>query len=128
MNLCTPIQSAPGARRQLAEKAYAAIEAGCREKFSLDKLADSLYVNKCYLVRAFSATFGYSPLVCHNRCRCHQACRLLARRDLSVTEIGYQVGFVSNAHFSRIFRDIIGVTPTDYRKELMDGQFQTNVS
>ena len=45
-----------------------------------------------------------------------------------MTEIGYQVGFVSNAHFSRIFRDIVGVTPTDYRKELMDGQFQTNVS
>lgn len=44
------------------------------------------------------------------------ACRLLLETDESVNQIAYRVGFYDYGHFSRIFRDIKGMTATEYRK------------
>ena len=93
-----------GARHELAEKARQYIEAHYTEKFSLDAIAGSLFVNKSYLCRAFRDSFGCTMLTWQNTYRCRMARRLMETTDLSVTAIAYEVGFASSAHFSRIFR------------------------
>ena len=115
---CPVVGACGGARQELAARALAYIEQHCTEKFSLDALAGALYVNKCYLVRAFHDTYGITPLACHNRFRCRRAGKLLEDSTLSVTEVGYTAGFASSSHFSRIFRQVTGVTPTEYRRGL----------
>ena len=100
---------------QLIQSAKAYITAHSREKFSLQAVADALYVNKCYLLRQFRARTGGTLLGYHNQVRCEQAKQMLADTALSISEIGEAVGFVSSAHFAHVFKKTVGVTPTEYR-------------
>lgn len=111
----------PGARKKktggeaLAQAASDYVEAHYKEKFSLRKMADSLYVNESYLLRAFKKYRGYTLLAYHNLVRCRRAKELLAQTDEDVSEIGEAVGFVTSAHFSHVFKKTEGCTPTEYR-------------
>ena len=99
----------------LAQAASAYMEAHYKEKFSLQAMADTLYVNGSYLLRVFKKYRGCTPLVYHNLVRCRHAKELLVRTGEEVSEIGEKVGFVSSAHFSHVFRKTEGCTPTEYR-------------
>ena len=46
---------------------------------------------------------------------------LLTESDLSISEIGETVGFVSSAHFSHVFKKMTGMTPSAYRLSQFDG-------
>lgn len=100
---------------QLVRAAKAYITAHSTEKFSLQAVADALYVNKCYLLRQFRARTGGTLLGYHNRVRCEQAKQMLADTAFSITEVGEAVGFVSSSHFAHVFKKTVGVTPTEYR-------------
>ena len=91
------------------------IESHFREKFSLQTMAKTLYVNGSYLLRVFKKHTGYTPLAYHNHVRCEGAKDLLAHTDKGISEIGEIVGFVSSAHFSHVFKKSEGCTPTEYR-------------
>ncbi len=99
----------------LAQAASEYIEAHSREKFSLQKMADSLFVNGSYLLRVFKKHKGYTPLAYHNHIRCEKAKELLTRTGEEVSDIGETVGFVSSAHFSHVFKKTEGCTPSEYR-------------
>ena len=100
---------------QLVQAAQAYITAHSREKFSLQAVADALYINKSYLLRLFKARTGNTLLGYHNRVRCEQAKQMLADTALSISEVGEAVGFVSSSHFTHVFKKNVGVTPTEYR-------------
>ena len=100
---------------QLVQAAKAYITEHSREKFSLQAVADALYVNKCYLLRQFRARTGGTLLGYHNQVRCEQAKQMLADTSLSISEVGETVGFVSSAHFAHVFKKTVGMTPTEYR-------------
>src|SRR5690606_39479369 len=55
------------------------------------------------------------PICYLQRRRIERAMALLRTTDASVTQICFEVGFSSLGTFSRTFRDIVGVSPTDYR-------------
>ena len=98
----------------LAAKTY--IEAHSLEKFSLQRISDALYINGSYLLRQFKSHTGQTLLEYHNSVRCEKARDLLRNTEMSISEIGEAVGFVSSAHFSHVFRKITGCTPTSYRE------------
>ena len=100
---------------QLVQAAKAYITEHSREKFSLQAVADALYVNKCYLLRQFRTRTGGTLLGYHNQVRCEQAKQMLADTALSISEVGETVGFVSSAHFAHVFKKTVGMTPTEYR-------------
>jgi len=102
--------------RSLAQAARAYIEAHSEEKFSLQAVADALFVNGSYLLRVFKANTGHTLLWYHNHIRCERAKALLSLGDRSISQVGEQVGFVSSAHFSHVFRKMTGMTPTEYRQ------------
>lgn len=101
--------------RALAQAARDYVEAHSTDKFSLQVMADALYVNGSYLLRVFKANTGHTLLWYHNHVRCERAMSLLAGTDLSISEVGEAVGFVSSAHFSHVFKKLTGRTPTEYR-------------
>lgn len=100
----------------LSRAAQDYMDAHWNEKFSLENMAKALYVNRCYLVRAFRRCTGMTPLYYHHRVRCAKAKELLADTELTVSQVGEAVGFVSSSHFSHIFRETEGCTPSEYRK------------
>ena len=91
------------------------IEAHSAEKFSLKALSEALFINGSYLLRLFSSRTGQTLLGYHNRVRCDKAQALLRDTELSISEVGEAVGFVSSAHFSHVFKKVTGMTPTECR-------------
>ena len=85
------------------------------EKFSLQEIANALYINGSYLLRVYKAHTGHTLLWYHSHLRCEKAKELLKESDLSISEIGETVGFVSSAHFSHVFKKMTGMTPSDWR-------------
>ncbi len=98
------------------------MDAHSAEKFSLEEMAKALFVNGSYLLRTFKRHTGTTPLDYHHQLRCAKAKELLAQADLTVSQVGEAVGFVSSSHFSHIFRKTEGCTPSEYRRlRLSDG-------
>ena len=105
----------------LTQAARAYMESHSAERFSLQEMAGSLYVNGSYLLRTFKRYTGMTPLAFHHRVRCEKAKDMLTHSDLSVSDIGDAAGFVSSSHFSHVFRKIVGCTPSEYRKSHRTG-------
>jgi AraC-like DNA-binding protein len=53
------------------------------------------------------------------RVRIEKAKNLLLNPNLRISEIAYEVGFQSLTHFNRVFKKILGRSPTDYRTQLL---------
>ena len=107
-------KQASGKSLSIAAQHY--IEDHITEKFSLQKMADALFVNGSYLLRTFKRCTGMTPLSYHHLVRCLIAKKLLVNTDQSITEIGEAAGFVSSSHFTHIFKKTLGCTPSEYRK------------
>lgn len=83
----------------------------------LDELADHFYINKFYLSRLFKTRYDLSIMEYMTRMRITKAKHHLRFTPDSVTKIAMDCGFGDINYFSRVFRKIEGVTPTQYRKQ-----------
>jgi AraC-type DNA-binding domain-containing proteins len=66
------------------------------------------------LKRLFKQIFGNSIFSYYQEFRMKEAARLLQDEKLSVSEVGYQLGFSNLSHFSRVFQAHIGIKPKRY--------------
>ena len=103
------------AGHRLAAAAEAYVEAHSDEKFSLEQIARALYVNGCYLLRVYRRVRSQTLLWYHHHIRCEKAKELLEGTDMSISAIGEQVGYVTAAHFSHMFKKMTGSTPSGWR-------------
>jgi AraC family transcriptional regulator len=71
-----------------------------------------------YFVELFRASTGQTPHQFVLAQRMERARRLLGNRALSVLDIAVLVGFSDASHFTKVFRRIIGATPSGYRADL----------
>jgi AraC-like DNA-binding protein len=78
-------------------------------------LAAVASVSEAHFIRTFRETFGETPHRYLQRRRVERAMFLLRETRRNITDICLDVGFASLGTFSRTFRDIVGVNPTDYR-------------
>ena len=83
---------------------------------NLSKLANAVYLSPSHLSRKFHSSVGMSIGDYVKRLRMDMVTRLLVTSDYSITDICYEVGFVSLPTFSLEFKRIYGVTPSDYRR------------
>jgi YesN/AraC family two-component response regulator len=82
---------------------------------SLDRVADAASLSKYHFSRLFKETTGVTYQSYLNRVRVEQAGKLLADDALSVTNVAYAVGYTDLTHFERVFKKIVGATPSRYR-------------
>ena len=80
-------------------------------------LARVAYVSEAHFIRTFRATFGETPNRYLQRRRVERAMFLLRSGDLSVTEICFEVGFSSLGTFSSRFSELVGMSPSAYRRD-----------
>lgn len=85
---------------------------------SIDELADVACVTKHYLIKIFKRSFGLSPLKYINRKKMERAQLMLITDKCSVKEISFALGYSSPTYFCRLFRQITGRSPQDYREGL----------
>ena len=98
-------------------EAISHLEANYREPIELNRLANMAHMSKRNFMRTFQAATGSSPIAHLIQLRVNQAASLLRRTEHSVTEIAFQVGFGDSNYFARQFRTLLGVTPTQYRRQ-----------
>ncbi|TIW15810.1 MAG: helix-turn-helix transcriptional regulator, partial [Mesorhizobium sp.] len=67
--------------------------------------------------KAFRGAAGRTPVQAISERRVERAASLLAQTDCSVNRIALEVGLASPSHLARLFRTILGTTPSEYRRE-----------
>lgn len=112
--------SCPKDGNELVRTAKEFIEAHFNDKFALEKIAQTLFVNGSYLERVFKKETGHTLLWQHNFVRCEKAKQLLRDSSLSIAWVARQTGDVSPSHFSHIFRRFTGCTPSEYRRKVLE--------
>ena len=91
------------------------------EPLDLAALAAVAGISKYHFQRLFTATYGVSPAEHLSRRRIERAQDLLRATNLTVTEICFSVGFSSLGSFSSRFRELVGESPTQFRRRYADG-------
>ncbi len=86
-----------------------------KKEITLTSVAEQFFMSSCYLSRIFKKHVGLSFVEYVNNVRIKEAKLLLANSNTSVMDISNAVGFKSNTHFGRIFKEIVGVSPLKYR-------------
>ena len=94
--------------RDAMDRAYA-------EPLDVRSVAAVANLSEAHFSRSFRSTFGETPHRYLQRRRVERSMFLLRETDRSVTDICFDVGFMSLGTFSRTFREIVGETPSDYR-------------
>jgi AraC-like DNA-binding protein len=86
------------------------------EPLDVRAVAAVAHVSEAHFSRCFRATFGETPHRYLQRRRVERSMFLLRETDRSVTDVCLDVGFTSLGTFSRTFHEIVGETPTAYRR------------
>lgn len=91
------------------------IEQTHTESFSLDQLATELDYNKRYLCSAFRRATGYTILDYLNHVRVRHATNCFYYYDVPIGVIAEHVGFITAVHFTRVFKKLVGISPSAFR-------------
>lgn len=88
------------------------------EDLSLGQVAKAVNASTFYFCKMFKKATGLNFTEYLSRVRVEKAKNLLLNPNLRISEIAYEVGFQSLTHFNRVFKKIVGQSPTDYRQQL----------
>lgn len=86
------------------------------EDFELDEIAREAGLSRPHFYKLFRKQTGITPNLFLNTLRMERAIESLTSTDKSVTHIGLDLGFSSQASFTRFFTSNVGIAPSDYRK------------
>jgi len=88
------------------------------EELSLTKVAKAVNTSSFYFCKLFKKATGLNFTDYVSRVRIEKAKNLLLNPNLRISEIAFEVGFQSLTHFNRVFKKIIGQSPTQYRGQV----------
>lgn len=85
---------------------------------SVETLASAMGLERTQFYRKIKALTNYSPVELMRNIRLKRARTLLTSSDMTISEIGYAVGFSTPAYFTKCYRQMFGETPTETRESL----------
>jgi AraC-like DNA-binding protein len=89
------------------------------EELSLGQVAKAVNTSTFYFCKMFKKITGINFTDYLSRVRIEKSKNLLLNPNLRVSEIAFEVGFQSLTHFNRVFKKILGQSPTEYRAHLL---------
>ena len=104
-------------RRQL-KMVLEQIESSTGTNVSLTTLAETASMSSFHFSRAFKESMGVSPHRYVLGRKVERAKLLLRNRESAISDISLSLGFIRQNHFSRVFRDLTGITPTEFRRDM----------
>ena len=99
-------------------RAKAFINEHYTEDLSLEQVAKSANMSSFYFCKMFKKYTGVNFTEYLSRVRVEKARNLLLNPNLRISEIAYEVGFQSLTHFNRVFKKVLGQSPTEFRAHL----------
>lgn len=97
------------------EKAIKFINSNYYKDINMAMVANYVSLNYYYFSSVFKEKTGMSFLDYLNKVRVEKAKELLVKTDLKIWEIAAKVGYKNPKHFARIFKELTGLTPNEYR-------------
>lgn len=121
-NNATTVHSNESARTDVGvirnkERMDALIRDNYSRDISVADVADELGYTEAYFCRLFKQYSGQSFVSYLTEFRIREAKRLLDETTDSIREIGRQVGYPDPNYFTRVFRKVTGITPSEYRQK-----------
>src|SRR6202045_219850 len=104
--------------RRIKELVHAKMEGD----LSLDEMAQSAGLSTAHFARMFRKSTGETPHQFVLRQRIGRAKAMLRAPDARVLDVAIACGFKTQQHFAQVFRDVWGVSPTEYRQDLVGSQ------
>ena len=89
------------------------------ENLRLGHVAKAVNTSTFYFCKMFKKVTGINFTDYLSRVRIEKSKNLLLNPNLRVSEIAFEVGFQSLTHFNRVFKKILGQSPTEYRTQLL---------
>jgi len=103
---------------EIISKGKTYIMENLQDKISLEQVAHHVSVSSFYFSKLFRQVTGMTFTEYVNRQRVEWAKRELQHTNRRVTEVAYGVGYQSLSQFNRNFLKFVGLSPTEFRKEL----------
>jgi AraC family transcriptional regulator len=85
------------------------------DDLSLDEMAEAVGLSTAHFARMFRKSTGVTPHQFVLRQRLERAKAMLLARDARVLDVAVACGFKTQQHFAQVFRDVWGISPTEYR-------------
>jgi AraC family transcriptional regulator len=104
--------------RRIKELVHAKME----DDLSLDEMAQSVGLSTAHFARMFRKSTGETPHQFVLRQRLERAKAMLRAPDARVLDVAVACGFKTQQHFAQVFRDVWGVSPTEYRQDFLDSE------
>ena len=92
------------------------IQENYMQDLSVPDIADALNVSRSYLSRLFKKSINLSLIEYINGVRIKAAQNLIEKSNESISDIAEKTGFMTTAHFRRVFKDATGLSPQQYRQ------------
>ncbi len=88
------------------------------EEVSLEEAAENMNMSSFYFSRQVKVATGMTFLTYFTKYRIERAKRRLEKTELSVSEVGKSVGYPDSNYFTKVFKRVVGCTPSMYREQL----------
>ncbi len=85
------------------------------KKITLEKVATEVYLSRSYVSTMFKDEMGESFISYVNRVRVEKSKILLLNESISLANVSEMCGFENQSYFTKVFKDIVGVSPKKYR-------------
>ncbi len=105
-----------GSGRLVIDQAIEILEEECDKSLSLSQLAERVYLSPSHLSYLFKKYTGETFIKFFTELRMRKAKELLLQTTWKVGEIGRRVGYANTSYFCNLFRDVYGLSPSQYRE------------
>jgi AraC family transcriptional regulator len=85
-------------------------------------MAQSIGLSTAHFARMFRKSTGETPHQFVLRQRVERAKAMLRAPDARVLDVAVACGFKTQQHFAKVFRDVCGVSPTEYRQDFLHSE------
>jgi len=103
-------------RNVYVERAIQYMVEHIQSSLTLDEIAHHVGLSKPHFVHLFKQVIRYSPIDYFLRLKIQRSCQYLDLTDYSIKEISKSVGIQDPYYFSRVFRKVMGQSPSEYRE------------
>ena len=116
-----PVNEKPTFSGEWLQHAIAKVESHLSDdSYSVEQLASDLCISRMTFYRKIQSATGQKPTEFIRTIRLRRSAELLREGRLTVTEVSYATGFSSVSYFSRCFRSMFGVPPTQFGKKAVE--------
>jgi AraC family transcriptional regulator len=98
------------------------VDANMNDDLSLDEMAQSVELSTAHFARMFRKSTGETPHQFVLRQRIERAKVMLREHATRVLDVAVACGFKTQQHFAQVFRDVCGVSPTEYRQDFVGSE------